>query len=112
MADRQPNYNKGYYNDGPYLKYDYAELTVSGGVTDYDVKEDAGLFVELVQGRYLEISSTGADVYLKMNGSGNKAIPVGDGDSWSVSDFAFDNLYLTNDTGSSATVTVYMMGHR
>ena len=113
MRDSQPNYNKGYFTDGPYLKYDYAELTVSGGVTNYDVKEDGGLFVELVQGRYLEISTSGADIYLKMNGSGNKSIPLVDGaDSWVVADFVFENLYLTNETGSDATVILYMMGHR
>ena len=92
MRDQQPDYNKGYFNEGPFLKYDYAEITVSGGVTNYNVKEDGGLFVELLQGKYLEISASGADVYLKMNGSGNKAIPVADGDSWSVADFLFTNL--------------------
>lgn len=113
MADTQPNYNKGYYVEGPYLKYEYAEVTVSGGVSDFDVKSSTNFFENLVQGKYLEVSSSGADVSMKMNSSSNSAIPVADGAApWAVMDFLFTNLYFTNSTGSNATVTLYMMGHR
>lgn len=112
MRDRQPNYNKGYFVDGPYRFYDYVEITVSGGISDYDVQDSGNLFDGLIQGQYLEVTSSGADLQMKMNGSGNAAIPIEDGVTWSVSDFLFTNLYFTNQTGTDASVKLFVMGHR
>lgn len=112
MRDRQPDYNKGYYTEGPYLRYDFAEVTVSGGVSDYDVKENDSLFTSLVQGRYLEVTSSGADLSLKLNSSGNAPIPIEADVVWSVNDFLFTNLYFTNETGTDASIKIFMMGHR
>lgn len=112
MRDRQPDYNKGYFIDGPYLRYDYAEITISGGVVNHDVKNNDGLFTALVQGKYLEVSASGSGVTMKMNGSGNAPIPIVDGESRIVDYFLFTNLYFTNDTGTDAVVSLYMMGHR
>jgi hypothetical protein len=97
---------------GPYTGYDRMEITVSGGVENYDVRANTPFFDTVGQGSYLEVSSSGSSVYLKMNGSGNAAIPIAAGGEWAVADFIFTNLYLTNDSVSDAVVSLYMMGHR
>lgn len=107
MIDRQPPYfkYKGYLYAGPHQSYDYSQITVSGGVTNYVVESS-------IQARYLEVSVSGAAVGMRLNSASNASIPIANGETRIISDFSFENLYFTTSSGSAATVSLFMLGYR
>lgn len=92
--------------------YDYATFVLADGQTDYDVKANqAALFNNIPDANVQYIWST-YNISFKFNRTANPAIPldVGNGESpFEGKGFVMcNNIYLTNASGSDATIKILL----
>lgn len=92
--------------------YDWVTFTLNTGTTDYDVKANqANLFLNIPNATKQFIWSN-QNISFKFNRTGNPAIilDVGNGESpFEGKDiFTATNIYLTNSSGSTATIKILL----
>lgn len=92
--------------------YDFAQFTLGTGQTDYDVKSNqATLFSNIIVAKKVFIWSN-QNISFKFNSSNYTAIPldVGNGESpYEGKDiFLVKNIYITNASGSTATIKILL----
>ena len=90
----------------PLNAYASTTFTVSGSVTDYDVKDNTTVFDSMSIANKFTVSASGANISLKLNSTDNDALPADT--SFMMDSFHLDNLYITTPAGAAdVTVTIY-----
>lgn len=108
MSDEYNRFRKRYAPapSQPYNAYGSATFTVSGSITDYDVKDNTTIFDGFATAGQFTVTASGANVSLKLNSTDNDALPTGN--SFTMDNFHVENLYVTTPGGdANVTVTIY-----
>jgi len=89
-------------------KYESIEFTLNTGETDYDLASNQATFKAVVDNpQYVRISTT-QNISIKFNATTNHAISLNANTSTEFDRQIFDNMYLSNSSGSGSTVRVYV----
>lgn len=90
-----------------YPSYDYESFSVNNGVTDEECWPSAA---ELTLAGNVKIT-TDKDISVKFSSTNNVAYPLAAADSpLEVDDLAISKIYISNSSGNTATVTVFILG--
>jgi len=90
----------------PLNAYASASFTVSGSVTDYDVKDNTTIFNSMAIANKFTVTASGANISLKLNSTSNDALPADT--SFMMDNFHIENFYVTAPGGDAdVTVTIY-----
>lgn len=90
--------------------YDNVEFTLATGQTDYDVSAgQADAFSNITTARYISVR-TNETITLKCNATTNHSITITSSDSpFIVNTLEITNLYITNASGSTAAIKIYLV---
>jgi hypothetical protein len=88
-------------------KYDSAEFTLATGQTNYDVKANqAASFANIKVYKRLEIR-TNVTLSVKFNSTSNAAVTISATDSpYTMEWLEVTNIYITNSSGSTASIKI------
>lgn len=92
----------------PNVGYASITLTLSGGLTDYDVKANTALFDRINYGREFVLRNIG-DVSIKFNDPLNDSIDLYTHEGINMSGVPVSNIYITTYSGN-VLVRVWMVG--
>lgn len=88
--------------------YESIEFNVVTATTDYDVDSSQSTFKAVIANpQYVEISTNYA-ITIKFNATTNHSISIGANTLRVFDRQIFDNLYITNTSGSTAAVKLYI----
>lgn len=91
--------------------YDNASFSVGTGIADYDVATNqSSLWDNVSAPSYISIR-TDQTITVKLNAAANASITVTSADSPFILDglLAVSNIYVTNSSGSTASISVFMV---
>lgn len=94
------------------IQYDYKQFTLSNGASDYDIKENILELFSNVSVAKRVIIWTNKNISFKFNNTNLPAISLSLGDSpFSMPENFLDvtNIFMSNASGSDATVTVWLV---
>jgi hypothetical protein len=113
MRDSQPNYGRSPdLSPKPFSGYSCKDIVVSGGLTNYSLKEHTDLF-DTVTGPIQILIRNGAEsITVRFNSVDNDPIPLlGDVD-WGVDGLIVMDIFVTVSGSSDATMNIYTQGWR
>lgn len=101
--------------DGSWLKgavntsYENHEFTLATGQTNYDVGTSvSGAFDTITTARYFKIR-TDQTITIKLNSTSNDSITITSSDSpYTIDTLEITNVYITNASGSTANIKIYI----
>ena len=101
----------GKKSDGskPFSGYESKSITVSGGESDYSLKENTDLFNVVTSPLQFLIRNGSEDISIKLNSATNDAIPIA-----AATDFGLDSIIVTDIfvsvDSSDATFDIVTLG--
>jgi hypothetical protein len=103
-------YNRFHYtNATPYSVYASAELTLSSGVTNYNVSEETELFNNIKTGNEALIRIYNDSATVRFNGETEDAITIPAGGNFVIQNFRVSNIFIT--TSGAISAKIFMMGY-
>lgn len=88
--------------------YESIEFNVNTATTDYDVDAQQATFKAVVaEPQYVEISTNYA-ITIKFNDTANHSISIGANTLRVFDRQVFNNIYITNTSGSTAAIKLYV----
>jgi hypothetical protein len=90
----------------PYNAYARETVTISGSITDQDLRETSTLFDKLSSAGYVSISGA-ASLEFKLNDDGNDTLEANT--TAELSGFYIENIYVTN-AGSETSAEIILYG--
>ena len=94
----------------PYTGYAYQDLTVSGAVVDYSLKDNSNLFAILTTPVKIVFSNGSSDISIKLNSTSNDAISIVGNAEKEIADFAITDIYIT--TSGDSSFGIFTLGWR
>lgn len=100
------------FEDKQYLGngYDYVEFTLNDGQTNYDVKSNQSALWNNIPIALIATIETTRNITVRFNNTGFPAVKLDAGASPMelVKKLLISNIYLTNASGNSATIRIWL----
>jgi hypothetical protein len=109
----QGNFNYSGRNQSipkPLTGYACKDITVSGSVVDYSLKDNTDLFSNVSEPVQMLLRNGSAAISFKLNNSTNDPIPIVASDYWGIDGFVISDILVTVSGG--ATMNIYTQGWR
>lgn len=96
-------------NVTPYQAYAAATITVSGGVTDFNVNQNSSLFSKVSVPTEILIRNGASPLIIKFNAPAHDSVALPANSVLNFSGLIISNIYVTN-TEATTTMEVFTLG--
>ena len=97
-------------NVTPYQGYGAASVTVSGGVSNYNVKQNSNLFVKVSVPTEIRLHNGSTPLLIKFNAPTHDSMPLAANQEFIMTGLIVSNVYVSNTASGVATLDLFTLG--